>query len=152
MTYRSEERVERPSLGYWVDAAVAENGLARFVCDGPSSVTIQLWLERDQIDAWFTQDRAGWVAADLVTDSTRTPFAIEAMTYDWLVGFWIPELAMLSAGPTPFPSASATAEWLRAFAEATTISVSTPAFDILLTPAEGDPENRAAFVEACLAM
>lgn len=131
-------------LGYWAENFTPESFIARIVCESSGQVGIKLYLSRERVGDWFTQHdgNGGAVRARLVADGNVSEFWLSSLVVDFS---WVATLewAGVVVGTND--------DWMWNFATAINVTIETAAFQIALSPADGDPDARAAFVEACLA-
>lgn len=131
------------TLSYARSDCPAECHVAGFVCTQGGSVKVFIAdLQGRTIAEWFNLDapNAQRPTAVLVIGATDVHLSFRSLTFGDLNGGWWVELA-------PHDHA-----WLGAFAGADRTVIRTPAFDIPLPNTTADRTNRAAFVQACLAM
>lgn len=134
------------SVWYYAEQPAHENFLLKLECSG-----LQLWLGQrmlaDLLLSSGADDPFDYPQVRIQADGVLSPpFSLTELTNDDMAGGW----RALFIGAFRVGGFSR-ADW-EPVGGADNIAVVTPAFEIPLTPAVGDPENRAAFVEACLAL
>jgi len=142
---------EQARLTYYPDAScLFECPDFRLVCGPFGRIDITLYrFTRDEIVEWmeFTDAPFAGVRAEMRflihTDETTTPFVVWNLALADIDTAWLAETLADRRGH---------AEWLEAFATANEIAVETPLGRLELPSRPQDRANRAAFVEACLAM
>ena len=133
------------SLRYAEEACWWECGIAYLRCSADARVSVSVSLPHESVVRWFNAvpDSDFYpLRATLRSGGSSEPLLLDGLAFSEFDGTWWATIIHLG-------SESA---WLVSLAEADEISVRTPAFEVRLSSAIGDPEARAAFVEACLAM
>lgn len=127
-------------LRYYTEGLAAENIIAAFTCD-----EIRFWVPQYAAAEWIARPDVEryWPTATLMLDGLQSPsFLLVELDLGEMSGRWIARVDWHASG----------ADWMTPFATATEIKIETSAFEIVLSPAGGDPQNRAAFVETCLTL
>jgi len=131
-----------PSLDY---RCGEECFVLRLVCSGSGHVDVTLVLGRRDLIAWLeaTDDFAP-PTADIIADGAVLPlvfssFGIIEMTGDWFATLTWP----IASSPSPIALFGNADE---------SVLLRSPGFDLAFPHTPEDRTNRAAFVEACLAM
>jgi len=115
--------------------------VVQLVCDDDGIVHLVLAdLDGTTVAAWFRFDEPNRPVAELVLDEETIVLSFATLSLGDLNYTWFVALT------------NGYRNWLSAYAAADATSVRTPTFAIDLPSTPEDRANRAAFVEACLAM
>ena len=133
-------------LRYAMELCYWECPIVIFTCESGLKIRMNVALPREYVGRWFA---LGSRPIESIPTAVLTGDGVELATlsllemgYGEMDGVWWNHLSVSDRA----------SGWLSTIASAGSIAIESPAFEIVLSPAVGDPEARAAFVEACLAM
>ena len=127
-----------------------ECATTRVVCSDLGRIDISVYnFTQSAVIEWMSLTEGPFVGATaglvftIATDDVTTPFIVWTLSMNDFDGTWVAETIADRRGHRT---------WFEAFATATEVFIATPAQAIVWPNRPEDRANRAAFVEACLAM